>query len=70
MNKDFLMEMDKEQLVDYINLMLEVIGTLEGRLQGIYKYVDAMSFESVIDNPKKDLYMLLKGEDTKEQIRK
>lgn len=63
MNKDFLMEMDKEQLADYINLMLETIGTLEGRLQNIYKYVDRMSFAPVVNNPKEDLYKLLKGEE-------
>lgn len=63
MNRDFLLEMEKEQLVDYINLMFDTIATLEGRLQDIYEYVDMMSFASVVDNPKKDLYRLLKGDE-------
>ena len=70
MNRDFLLEMEKEQLVEYINLMFDTIATLEGRLQDIYEYVDMMSFASVIDNPKKDLYRLLKGKDIEESIRK
>lgn len=61
--KQELEEMDKEQLISYINLMLDTIMTLEDRLQGIYGYVDSMSFASVIDNPKKDLYRLLRGEE-------
>lgn len=69
MNKDFLMEMSKEQLVDYVNLMLDTIMDLEGRLQGIYGYVDRMSFAPVVNNPKKDLYRLLRGEEIK-NIRK
>lgn len=66
MNKELeekLMEMSKEQLISYINLMLDTIMTLEDRLQSVYQYVDTMSFESLIDNPKKDLYRLLKGEE-------
>ena len=66
MNKELeekLMKMDKEQLISYINLMLDTIMDLENRLQGIYGYVDSMSFASVIDNPKKDLYRLLRGEE-------
>ncbi len=63
MNKEFLMEMEKEELVSYIDLMLDTIATLEGRLQDIYEYVNAMSYESIVDNPKKDLYRLLKGEE-------
>lgn len=66
MNRDFLLEMEKEQLVDYINLMFDTIATLEGRLQDIYEYVDMMSFASVVDNPKKDLYRLLKGDEEKD----
>ena len=62
MDKDFLMEMDKEQLIDYINLMLDTIMDLEDRLQGIYGYVDSMSFAPVVDNPKKDLQKILKKE--------
>lgn len=68
MNKDFLMEMEKEQLVDYINFMFDVIGTLENRLQDIKEYVDMMSFCDVVDNPKKDLYRILKGEEQWEKI--
>ena len=67
--KQKLEKMDKEQLINYINLMLDTIMDLENRLQGIYGYVDKMSFASVVDNPKKDLYRLLKGEETK-NIRK
>lgn len=67
--KQKLEEMDKEQLINYVNLMLDTIMDLEGRLQSVYKYVDGMSFASVVDNPKKDLYRLLKGEETK-NIRK
>lgn len=67
--KQKLAEMDKEQLINYINLMLDTIMDLEGRLQGIYGYVDSMSFSSVVDNPKKDLYRLLRGEEIK-NIRK
>ena len=66
MNKELeekLMEMDKEQLISYISLMLDTIMDLEDRLQGIYGYVDSMSFSSVVDNPKKDLYRLLRGEE-------
>ena len=58
-----LEEMDKEQLISYINLMLDTIMDLEDRLQGIYGYVDSMSFADVVDNPKKDLYRLLRGEE-------
>ena len=65
-----LEEMDKEQLISYINLMLDTIMDLEDRLQGIYGYVDSMSFADVVDNPKKDLYRLLKGKDIEESIRK
>lgn len=61
--KQKLEEMDKEQLISYINLMLDTIMTLEDRLQGIYGYVDSMSFADVVDNPKKDLYRLLRGEE-------
>lgn len=68
MEKEFLMEMSKEQLVDYINLMLDTIMTLEDRLLGIQQYVDSMSFASIVDNPKKDLYKLLKGEDYEQNI--
>ena len=70
MDKDILNEMDKEQLISYINLMLDTIMDLEDRLQGIYGYVDRMSFAPVVNNPKEDLYRLLKGEETKENIRR
>ena len=63
MDKDFLMEMDKEQLVSYVNLMLDTIMDLENRLQGVYKYVDRMSFAPVVNNPKEDSYRLLKREE-------
>lgn len=66
MNKELeekLMEMSKEQLISYINLMLDTIMTLEDRLQSVYQYVDTMSFESLIDNPKKDLQKILKKGD-------
>ena len=70
MNKDFLMEMDKEQLADYINLMFDTIGTLEERLQDIYEYVDRMSFAPVVNNPKEDLYRLLKGKEEENGIKR
>lgn len=63
MNKDFLMEMEKEQLADYVNLLLDTIMDLEDRLQGIYEYTNKMSYEKVIDNPKKDLVKILKRGD-------
>ena len=63
MEKETLMEMDKEQLINYVNLMLDTIMDLEGRLQSIYKYVDMMSFAPVVDNPKKDLQKILKRSD-------
>ena len=62
MEKETLMKMDKEQLINYVNLMLDTIMDLEGRLQSIYKYVDGMSFAAVVDNPKKDLQKILKKE--------
>ena len=61
--KQKLEKMDKEQLINYINLMLDTIMDLENRLQGIYGYVDKMSFASVVDNPKKDLIKILKRGD-------
>lgn len=66
MNKDFLMEMEKEQLADYVNLLLDTIMDLEDRLQGIYEYTNSMSYAPVIDNPKKDLVKILKRVDKNE----
>lgn len=63
MNKDFLMEMEKEQLADYVNLLLDTIMDLEDRLQGIYEYTNNMSYAPVVDNPKKDLVKILKRVD-------
>ena len=54
MNKDHLMEMEKDELADYINLLLDTIMDLEDRLQGIYEYTNLMSFAPVIDNPKRN----------------
>ncbi len=62
MNKEFLMEMEKEELADYINLLLDTVMDLEDRLQGIYEYTNRMSYQSVVDNPKKDLQKILKKE--------
>lgn len=65
MNKEFLMEMEKEQLADYINLLLDTIMDLEDRLQGIYEYTNRMSYAPVVNNPKKDLVKILKRVDKK-----
>ena len=63
MNEDFLMEMSKEQLVSYINTMLDTLMTLEDRMLAIQHYLDKMSFAPVVENPKYDLYNLLRGEE-------
>lgn len=63
MNKDFLMDMEKDQLADYINLLLDTLMDLEDRLQATYEYLDKMSYADIIDNPKKDLVKILKRDD-------
>lgn len=70
MDKEFLMEMEKEELVGYINLMLDTIVELETRLQSIYTYTTRMSFASVVDNPKEDLYRLLKGKEEENGLKR
>ena len=64
MNKDYLMDMDKEKLADYVLLLLDTIVDLEGRLQSLYEYTNRMSYAPVINNPKKDLVKILKRVDT------
>lgn len=68
MKKETLMKMEKEQLVDYINLMLDTMMTLEDRLLQIQRYVDRMSFAPLVNNPKYDLYNLLRGEELMEKV--
>ena len=57
------MEMEKEQLADYVNLLLDTIMDLEDRLQDVYEYANNMSYAPVVDNPKKDLVKILKRVD-------
>lgn len=63
MNKKLLMEMEKEQLADYVNLLMDTVMDLEDRLQEMYEYVNNMSYETIVDNPKKDLVKILKRVD-------
>lgn len=62
MNKDFLMDMEKDQLADYVNLLLDTVMDLEDRLQATYEFLDKMSYAPVIDNPKKELVKVLSGD--------
>ena len=64
MNKNDLMNMDKEKLADYVLLLLDTIVDLEGRLQSVYEYTNRMSYAPVVDNPKKDIIKRLKRVDT------